>query len=382
MVRLTGQDAPELVPFLDRAFAFAGGKSFQTFLPALYDPRDLLGQYTLALRRESRIVAAVGVFPILWHVGAAVLRVAGIGHVSCDPGHRGQGHMSRLLGAALRDLRQGPYDLAWLSGQRQRYGHYGWEVAGCTPHLDVNQDNIRHHFAALPAAHLRIEPLGADPDRERAVRALHDSQPAHCQRPGPAFAPVLRHGHHQPIIALDATGQVAAYAVLADEGARIVELVGRDAPAAVGLVRQHLGMPPHRNVRICLSPFDPPLIRAVSACAGGMGVEGGGNWQVFHWARTLDALLQARQAIEPLPDGVVTLALTGSHRAIRLRVQGAAASAEECGGPADLTLDAALAIRVLFGPLLPWQLTTLPPQAAVLNAWCPLPLYLPEQDHV
>jgi hypothetical protein len=159
-------------------------------------------------------------------------------------------------------------------------------------------------------------------------------------------------------------------------------LVGRDTHAAVDLIRQYLANPERHEVRVCISPFDGELIRALAAFAGGMGIEQGGNWQIVNWPATLDALLKARLLIGPMAPGQVTLAIDGVARAIRLRVEGGTAAAENCAGPADLKLDAALATRVLFGPLPPWQVIKLPPQAALLNAWCPLPMYLPEQDHV
>jgi hypothetical protein len=154
----------------------------------------------------------------------------------------------------------------------------------------------------------------------------------------------------------------------------------------VDWVRQYLATPQRREIRVCISPFDTPLVSALAAFADGMGVEQGGNWQVFNWPATLDALLKARAALGPMPRGSLILGIEGCAHAIQLRVGAGSASAQKCAGPADLTFEAALATRILFGPLPVWQVSglppQLPPQGALLNAWCPLPLYLPEQDHV
>ncbi len=49
---------------------------------------------------------------------------------------------------------------------------------------------------------------------------------------------------------------------------------------------------------------------------------------------------------------------------------------------AELRCEPTTAMRLLFGPLAPSQVLPLPSKAAVLDAWCPLPLTWTNQDGI
>ena len=48
----------------------------------------------------------------------------------------------------------------------------------------------------------------------------------------------------------------------------------------------------------------------------------------------------------------------------------------------QVSCDPATCMRLLFGPLAPSQVIDLPQPAAMLESWCPLPLYWARQDGV
>ena len=172
--RLSANDFEELIVFLDGAFECPLDHSFRQFLPLIYQPTDALMSCNLAIRRAGRIAAVVGVFPITWHFGDTVLRVAGVGGVSTDPELRGQGLMSRLMEQASECIREGGYHLSHLGGQRQRYNYYGWETAGVRSSLTVNRANLRHTGAGR-AVTVQLEVLDADDlETVRALKCRHD----------------------------------------------------------------------------------------------------------------------------------------------------------------------------------------------------------------
>lgn len=46
----------------------------------------------------------------------------------------------------------------------------------------------------------------------------------------------------------------------------------------------------------------------------------------------------------------------------------------------DYTADAPSVMRLMFGPANPYSIVELNGNAAILNAWCPLPLYIGAPD--
>jgi len=122
----------ELVRFLDSVFRAGRTQSMQQLFPNLYRP-ELAGR-NLVITDAGRIVHATGVFPIPFRVRAAgaVSRwsLAGLGGVSTFPPYRGKGLMTKGLHAAVERMRAEGLALSALWGDRQRYGHFGWEEAG------------------------------------------------------------------------------------------------------------------------------------------------------------------------------------------------------------------------------------------------------------
>lgn len=119
-------------------------------LPHLMRPARI-GQHFVA-EAEGRIVAVAGCYPHGWRVGSVTFAVAGVGQVSTLPEWRGQGAMSAILNEVVRVA--GQQDFAWLGGDRQRYGNYGWAVGGWKYVFDIAEKTL----PAPPPAARRFDP--------------------------------------------------------------------------------------------------------------------------------------------------------------------------------------------------------------------------------
>ena len=109
IVQLTAADYGEAMDLLNYAFSFSHGPhDFPSLLPKIYRPTEELMSCNYAIRRDGRLVAAVGIFPLTWHVGGAELRVACIGGVSTHPQYRGRGLMRALMRHCVAESRQAP----------------------------------------------------------------------------------------------------------------------------------------------------------------------------------------------------------------------------------------------------------------------------------
>ncbi len=379
IIQLRGEDFEEAMDFLNLVFSAHAPHDFARLLPLLYRPTDQHMSHNYAIRQGGRLRAIVGLFPLRWQVGQKVLRVAGIGGVSTHPNCRGAGLMQCLMQHCVRQMQAEGYPLSWLGGQRQRYGYFGYEKCGVSLSFSLNKSNLKHCFSGEPR--LGFAPLGPqEGERLARARALHDAQAAHALRSPEDFHFHCLSWNHRPFVALDQGDRMAGYLVASGKGDYIAELVAESDEAAVEIARSWVAQK-DQGITLDLSPVASGLARRLGQFCEGVSVRSSGNWQVFTWAEVVDDLLKLRRSSGPLAEGTVVVGIQGYGR-IQLEVDGNQAGSALTDALADVECDAPTALRLLFGPLSPSQVMPLPARAALLESWCPLPLFWARQDGV
>ena len=379
ITRLQASDFEEALDTLNFSFGFQHPKNFETLLPALYQEKEEHMSWNWAMRENGRIRAVVGAFPLAWQLGEVTLRISGIGGVCCHPRARNQGYMQRLMDHAVAAMREEGYHLSYLGGQRQRYGYYGYEKCGIAYNLNLSKTNVRHAFgkASLP---ITFRPLTRE-DRTHLQGAigLHDAQRFRGLRSPDRFYDLLRDWLHQPHIAISGDGRMIGYLVANMAGNSVTELLAvnegePELSLAAAWVQQH------GDTNFELAPWHRLLPKLAKLCEG-MGAHSSGNWLILDWQATVNALLKTRTAQSPLLDGSVVIEIEEYGR-ILLEVDGENTRCVRTDDDAALSTDPATAMRLLFGPLPPSTVLTLPVRAALLEQWCPLPLFWCRQDGV
>ena len=102
--RLKGGDFQEAMDTMGTAFGFSSSRDFPMLLPQIYRPTDVLMKAIYAIRRDGKIVSAVGVHPRDWQVGDTTLKLAGIGGVCTLNEYRNQGLMKALMDRCVADM--------------------------------------------------------------------------------------------------------------------------------------------------------------------------------------------------------------------------------------------------------------------------------------
>jgi predicted N-acetyltransferase YhbS len=376
--RITGGEFDELIAFLDAAFGHdTPERSFVKLLPGFYRREEVHCNGNFAVRVDGRLAAVVGLFPITWRTPGGTLRIAGIGGVATGHVYRRGGLMSRLMPHVIAHMRDEGYPLSFLTGQRQRYGHFGYEIAGRLHELKFEIPNIRHAFGGTPSG-VTLRPCTFAPEQFDAMRRLHDAQPYHCNRTH--FAEQLYHWRHVCLTAHDAQGRLTGYAVVSGDRSEVFELVGADTGAAVAIVRELVAAlgDDHRMLTLYQANASRETFEALTGFAEYTRITPSYNWLVLDWPTTLTTLLRARHAASPLMAGEVRLAVDG--QVLQLTVDERGPRCEATTGEAALSLDGRAMTRLLLGPLSPHEVK--PNAPPLLDAWCPLPLVLPRQDHV
>lgn len=379
--RLGSEDYEELVGFLAEAFSKTEASWFADQLPALYQPTDESMGWNLAVREGGELCAVVGVFPIELQVGDRVLKVGGIGGVSCRADCRGRGYMSSLLREAVHSMKG--FDASFLSGLRHRYSRYGWEVAGNRLDVVVGPERLKVWRTEEAGSPMSIELLGPDasPEVFGQLEAIHRKQPFHTRRRTAPFRQYLASWRGETWVAREASGRVGGYAVVLQEEMRCTELVAEGGERQMAEIAAGLVGRLEKEVTFELPMLGTPQMRWMAALAESTAPGIQGNWQILEWVPVVDATMRVGHRTSPMAEGWVTVEVVGI-TTFTMEVRGGEARCFGSTEKPDVRMSHHEACQVLFGVLRPSLLVELPGRARMLDAWGPLPLFLSRQDHI
>lgn len=119
----------DFMKLLERSYGFSSG-FFPRYYPYIYgaECRDLSSFYVV--EDNGKLVSHVGLFKIKAISFGISIIIGGIGGVATLPEERGKGYMTALLRHVINVMKRDGISLSVLWGDRQRYGSFGWEVAG------------------------------------------------------------------------------------------------------------------------------------------------------------------------------------------------------------------------------------------------------------
>jgi predicted N-acetyltransferase YhbS len=360
-------DRDELLDFLLTAFRVNAPQHppFDALYPDLFGANDAAMGRHLVIREGGRIAACVGAYPMDVRIGPCSVRVAGIGQVACAPDRRGGGRMTALLDAAVARLPDERCALSWLSGRRDRYARFGWELAGAALRLGMDARSV----GAAPAG-WSIECLSSQDSLADNVWQLRMAQPILEELPLGRWLVKLQRGQtHVWVARREGSHDAAAFAVARQDGSSLQEWGGDTGglhAIAAAAVARYGGL----SVT-CLPGTDPSAALFWSIAVWSSGALS--NLLVVDLAATLAAY--APLVHERLPPGVgAMLVMTRQDREVGHFSLG--------NGGERIVLDRCLMARLLFGPTPPSALLGLPPRLRWLDQVFPLPFLLPADSHV
>lgn len=380
--KLGVSDFDEAIAHLSLVF---NDPNFAELVPALYQPTDVHMRNNLAIRRNGRIAAIVGVFPIDWVVGDERLKVAGIGGVSVRPEFRGQGLMRMLMDAAMDEIKHGGFHAACLGGNRRRYGHWGFEKAGVEATFVVTANSLEPAGCTPPVVAINaIESRFALASDMPALHAISRKQPIHCSRTPHAFALHLFNWRRQPIVAVTPEGRVSGYCCFDPKDSSIVECCFENDDGLAAFLSRHVDSS-RPQLRVTVPLLRSGRFNRLEQLSDDVSVIEAANWRIYDWPAVLGALLRVKHTTAPLSPGscvvkvleTSTASASRSSNSFRLNVD-ERASCLACDDRPDFEAPAGHLLRALTGPLTPM----LPPAARVLAQWRPLPLAIPMQDRI
>lgn len=197
----TPEDKNDIIDFIDYVFSKAHRPhDFATLLPKLYgDSADTTAHHFI-IKEDGKIVAAILAYPVEMTLFGERLMSIGVGSVSVHPRARGRGFMDDLLAAVDEHAHEYNADFAVLGGNRQRYGYYGFDLAGCHLSATLYRHNAVHAFKDADTSGLSLVPM--TDVHVNAAAALHDAQPSFCHRSREMFITILKNWNNAPMAIL------------------------------------------------------------------------------------------------------------------------------------------------------------------------------------
>ena len=380
IVRLTPADYEQAIDFLDLVFSQnARPHHFEKMLPRLAMPDAMAHHF--ALKRDGRIRAMLGVYPLETLIDGERFLFSTTGNVATHWHERGKGYMSRLLDRAMTELHDIGADASRLGGHRQRYNRYGFEMAG----TNVSMSLTAHNIQGVDCAPLEFRPVTRnDAETLALIRSLHARSAVAVDRgDNDSLYRVLTAWEAQPFAAFDENNRFAGYLVSAQGGGSLAELKAETPDLAERMLLSWINAHPGNGLSFTLPPWETETIARLSRHCQSLSLSPASQFKIISWTRLINALGRIKARMRALPDGECIIDIPNEVR-FMLRVKGGIVSCEETTRPADLTLDHLTATRLLFGPL--------PPEAvlpglngkcsAMLSALLPLPLSWNGQDRV
>ena len=264
--------------------------------------------------------------------------------------------MKRLMHDSMAAAEQGGYDFALLGGLRQRYAHYGFELAGIDPVFIFTADNARYLF-------------GKDVAQGYTFQTVTHSDETLLD---------LRSFGSVPIAFFDVTGEYAGYLLARANGA-VWEFRPLQPEHALRVLADYTRAGAYEQLTIHrVGAHETALLRTLSDGCEDCALRRCDSIRIFRYETTLRAYLASRAMTTPLPDGSLVLGFANDE-VLQMTVSDGKSTVVATEREPLYTLSHADAVKLLFGPFTLFSdCGYLLPAAA--RAWFPRPFALNAAD--
>lgn len=364
-------------------------RSWFRLSPEAFDPQV----YWVACLGD-RIVGVASFRPFMLAAPRVRLPWVGVGAVCTAPEHRGRGIMSALLQAGIGEVDRSGTAVSILWGDRRRYGHFGWEQAGCQLQAELS---LRHFSDPgwsedevgefMGAGRRSIAPQGLG-QRLRAIQ--EGAGGATARDPAEQIGLITRPGLRTLWTKREAAAEGGAYVVLDERSGSILEMEGGVRPL-VDLIGWIAARRSNQRLRATVGPQPSVAQREALQRADHISIRPTGMVRIHSLAGVLSHFEAWWAGRSRAGSGRVLLVMEeGGSEIERVGLRWSAAAVEVIrlrpgeslpGAPA-VRADRRGMTRLVFGPLPPELAVPLPAGAPSLRELFPLPLFVPPLERV
>lgn len=374
------EDNKSLIAFLDEVFFTddPDGRDFLNLLPKCYKDQYRPAYNNFVVQDENgEFRSAIGSFYNDMTVGGEQIKACCIGNVAVGTKYRSMGYMIELMELSVEDMKKNGVDVAYLGGQRQRYGYFGFESSGTVYRFHFSRSAYRHALKAMPCG-LEIEKLRAD-DRESIenIDKLYRKLPVRSNRRPESYYDVLCSWRDRPYI-LKKDGEFVGYFVLDYHKGCVCEFDVTDNKYYPNLVAAALEKTEEYRVSFVVAPFETDKLEFLTGVSDGLEIDGCEMILVYNFEKVIRAYLKAKASYSKLCDGELTVLFHGKYgdENLRVKVLDNKVTVEKFDGKAEFELNHHAATRAFFSNFASDRMIF----PANVQQWLPLHVFLFSSD--
>lgn len=346
-------DFREVTDFINMVF----DKKFPEFMEKVYTEENFMRAEHYCIKDEGKLAACVAVYPQTITFGDNINLCAGtsvnhvdsdgraasdicvsgadkaensitcawIGSVSVDPDKRGRGYMKQLMSHVHKVLSDRRIPFVYLSGRRNRYGFYGYEITGIRNWFIFEEENVRLTKGFDACKNYTFTPLYRDvknSDSERERKIVSDRKTGAevngdlakvielykkrlvTVRSEEDIVEAMKTWYYKPYI-INKGGEFAGYMLIKDGDVAELELINFDNIIEIcGAIMLCFGL---ESVRIEAREWEREKCKALGKVCERYTVETLGNMKIFDYAGTLRFMMELENGIRTLKRGRLTV---------------------------------------------------------------------------
>ena len=373
------EDNKKLIEFLDEVFFWEedDDREFLKLLPKIYKDKYRPAYNNFVVQDENGVFrSAVGNFYNDMLIGGEKIKTCCIGNVAVGKEYRHMGYMKELMKMSVEDMKLNGTDMAYLGGQRQRYGYFGFESAGVRLNFNYSVQALKHTLGGQKSG-LTLEKLDPD-DKETIAKisALYERLPVISVRPEENYFDVLSSWRVTPYV-LRENGEFVGY--LTTRNFEYIQELDVISPEYYGrAILCIFENSEVEDVDLPAGPFETDKVKFLTENCEGLNIGGCEAVLVYHFGKVIGAFLKAKASYQKLCDGELTVLIHGVNgdEKLKITVKNNVPSVESFDGEAEYEFEHHAATRAFFSNY-PSDRNLLPPEA---QQWFPLPSYLSGSD--
>ena len=376
--RLTAADYDEWLAAMNRVFTIQNKREmdFELELPKMCVRDDEhLGKH-FAIRKNGKIVSALGVYPLPMNVAGEEILFSTMGNVITVPEEEGNGYMTQLLEVAMKELSDLGIDGSRLCGDRMRYNRYGYEYAGFLYNFEILKHHIVRRFKDFDSDISFIKVTEDDCKLLTEMQKAYELEKSRVIRGGDwGFYKTLCAWKNVPYAAVRADGSVVGYLSVNEENDAIAELGAVSDDVYREILVNWIITNGAESITIGLMPHKAAEIRIVSEICQECTITNPSMFKIMNWEKVVNAFFKLKAQYTDIPDGELVVEIENYGR-LQLFAQNNTVGCRKTEKSADVSLSHLEATRFLFGTY---------PERSVCDfahPFLPLPLSWNSQDRV
>lgn len=292
-------DKQELVEFLNKVFSRSENRNvdFKMLVSKVYGDGVELSQRHHLIKEDGRIAAAIGVYQRAYHIGNTVLNTGFIGSVSVDPDMRGKGYMKLLMQKVEEDMRRQGIGLAMLSGNRNRYGYFGYEVGGLRYEFCFIKESITHTIGWTTEKHLELIPIkNKDMVSEEIYRLYENTRVKSCSKEEFFDRAMTWNGK---LYAVKFEDKYLGYVILSENGESISEIELSDWNHLLEIIREVMLLGDKERISVYSLAWENEKNEAMQPKCESYSIRPACSYKVLDYVQTLKALFELQMVYKP-----------------------------------------------------------------------------------